>query len=249
MHTIALTDTLRPDREFAGTTIHGKFGITAAKTHGNPILARRKRPPVRAPWTDGVDPLPTPRVLHTGRQIQLKPPFKLRQRGTSILFNWTHRRGQALRTLAAPGPATKASSRLTPVQQSARIWSRARSTHRRVTPTVERPPLMAPGRCVPAVAGTRCVRDDLSQNTRIQRSPSSAATPHHPSFPPARAGRGCVTPLPTTRQGPWIYHPSNADPDRQQHNHQGHGDDHPGAVARRPPGPCLPRASWAPYVP
>jgi len=35
------------------------------------------------------DPLPMPRVLHTGRRNRSKPPFKLRQRRASILLNWT----------------------------------------------------------------------------------------------------------------------------------------------------------------
>jgi hypothetical protein len=153
------------------------------------------------------DPLPTPRVLHTGRRSGSKPPFKLRQQMRLDLDGWDarkRRQGAWLHTAIhiAIEPAPSASQ----PKRSACTRAGVRSTPRLQTPTVDRPPGVTPGRCVPTAAGAHCEPPTLAKLPHSPLpEPSSDPLITPLPFGPDKS-RG-ATPLPMTRQGRWICHP------------------------------------------
>jgi hypothetical protein len=69
---------------------HGLLGLNRQR--------RRKRPPICKSWMGAIDPLPSAKMLRTGRRNRLKPPFKSSQRVASTSSDWM----PAQRTTIAP---------------------------------------------------------------------------------------------------------------------------------------------------
>jgi hypothetical protein len=153
---------------------------------------------------------PSSRVLRSDHRNRLKPPFKLRERGTSTVSDSACKGRQGSRLPAAQhcGRSPAPSTSRPPIRRSRPPGLRVRSTHRCVTPTVDRPPRAMPGKRVPAAAGTRRELED----PRATSASGATRAPQRPlitsSFPSLRISHDVPSCSRPRVGGRWIYYPS-----------------------------------------